>query len=165
MCPPSRELLRCEALLTSFYCRSSLMALRKEVTSSVQPTLEHLKTVSAECFAEPLPEGASTTTSPELTPSPSSCLQTLTLSPLPVFYSDPQRVCQEVALAIRTLPDQLEPLAQAICTCLQTAPHDFGYTELKVLETKEAMDVTYPDAAFLVISVVEETGETIPPPR
>ncbi len=139
--------------------------LRRDSDSAVQPTMEHLRAVSAECFAEPLPEGATTTTSPELSPSPGSCLQTLTLSPLPVFYSDPERVCREVDTAILALSEHLEPLAQAVCACLQATPQDFGYTELKVSESKEAFDVTHPEAAFMLLSLVEEKTDSSPPPR
>ncbi len=68
-------------------------------------------------------------------------------------------------MTIRSLSGQLEPLAQAVCACVQEAPQGFGCTELKVSESKEAVDVTHPDAAFMVISVVEEKSDTTPPPR
>ena len=160
----SRELLRCEACLANLYCRRSLLSIQKETSASIEPALDHLRVVSAECFAEPLPEGATITTSPDLAPSPTSCLQTLTLSPLPLFYSNPERISQEIATAIGTLTE-LERLVQSVCACLQRAPKDFGSTELKVTESKETVDVSHPEAAFTVVSVVEEVSDTPPPPR
>ena len=80
------------------------------------------------------------------------------------FYSNPERISQEIATAIGTLTD-LERLVQSVSACLQRAPKDFGSTELKVTESKETVDVSHPEAAFTVVSVVEEVSDTPPPPR
>ena len=148
------------------FCRKVLLNIQQETTATtIDRSLVHLRVLSSECFAEPLAEGISTTTSPELSPSSHSCLQTLTLSPLHLFYTDVGRVCDDIAAALQCLSEDLEGLAQCVCDCLQKAPLEFGSTELKITESKEVTDVSRPDAAFLVVSCVEEKSDTSAPPR
>ena len=59
----------------------------------------------------------------------------------------------------------LVALSQDLCDCLQRAPQSFSSSELKVTESKEAFDVTYPDAAFMLVSCVNDGSATSRPPR
>ncbi len=59
----------------------------------------------------------------------------------------------------------LVALSQDLCECLQRAPQSFSSTELKVTENKEAFDVTYPDAAFLLVSCVNDRSTSSRPSR
>ena len=161
-----RELLRCEAALSSMYCRRALLLIQRSSKHTNEELLDHLRLVSAESLADPLCEGLSTTTSPDLAPSPATVLQTLSLSPLPMFYASAERVISEIRSAIDSMEgEKLDVLAQKICDCLQRTPQSFGCTELKITESKEVFDITYPDAVMMVVSCVDDKSATKPPPR
>ena len=76
-------------------------------THSFANTHTHTHThqlVAADCFSEPLMEGGTTTTSPDLSPSSQTALSLLDSSPLPLFYSDPPRVLRELSTILSNLP-------------------------------------------------------------
>lgn len=163
-----RQLLRCEASLVSMYCRRALLTSHRTTVggggagsaamtaAGGQEVVEHLRLVSQEHFAEPLTEGPTTTTSPDLAPSPSSSLQPLTLSPLPLFYSDPESVQEELLRLLGTGSLDLLALVQRLCQCLQRTPEEFGASELRISESKEEVDIANPDAAFLLVSCADD---------
>ena len=110
-----RELLQCERSLAGLYCGRALLRVKQVLDHSREEVVNHLCLVNAECFAEPLSEGLSTTNSPDLAPSPTSTLHTLTLSPLHTFYSDVDRTSAKLQQAIRV--SYLNPLCYTyICT-------------------------------------------------
>ena len=166
-----RQLLKCEASLVSMYSRRALLTLhmstvgRGQFAGTVDDQVHHLKLVSEECFAEPLTEGPTTTTNPDLAPSPSAALAPLYLSPLPVFYSDTDTLWGQLAEVLATDSPELVGLAQRLCQCLQRTPEDFGSTELKVGDSKEVVDMAHPDAAFILVSCAEDPAVTIRPSR
>ena len=161
-----RELLRCETSLASMYCCRALLSLNQATTeAAVDAALHHLRMLSADCFAEPLAEGGSTTTSPDLSPSLPSCLHTLTLSPLHMFYTSAEQLQHEILRTIQTLRGGLEAIAEQLSTCLQRTPQDFGATELKITESKEAIDISHPDAAFIVVSCTNDKSSSSQPAR
>lgn len=161
-----RELLRCEAALTSMYCRRALLLVQRSSTHTNEELLDHLRLVSAEYLADPLCEGLSTTTSPDLAPSPATALQPLNLSPVHVFYANTERVSDELRSAINSVGvEKVDVLAQQICDCLQRTPQNFGSIELKVTESKEVFDITYPDSVMMVVSCVDDKAVSKPPPR
>ena len=59
---------------------------------------------------------------------------------------------------------EMEGLAGRLCKVLHSSPQEFGSLEVKVTESKEAVDIGHTDAAFLVLSCVDEKGSS-PPPR
>ncbi len=75
--------------------------MKQVLDDSREEVVNHLGLVNAECFAEPLSDGLSTTTSPDLAPSPTAALHTLTLSPMHTFYSDVDRMHTELQQAIQ----------------------------------------------------------------
>lgn len=160
-----RELLRCEASLATMYCRRALLTLQQAASQSVNEVFNHLRLVSAECLAEPLPEGLSTTTNPDLTSSPASALHAVTLSPHHMFYSNTKHLQGELQSAIGNVSLEMEGFAQCVCDCLQKAPQDFGATEMKITDVKEACDITFQDAVFILVSCVDDKGATSKPPR
>lgn len=109
-------------------------------------------------------EGVTTTTSPDLAPSPSSCLRMLSTSALNLFYANPTQVLDELSLLLRNLSGEVEGLTAQLCRVLQSSPQEFAAMELKVAEGKEAVDMSHADATFLVVSCVDERGAS-PPPR
>ena len=82
-----------------------------------------------------------------------------------MFFATADWIRGEISAAIRMLSTELEGLAQEVCACLQKAPQDFGYVELKVAESKEATDISHPDAAFMIVSCVTEKSDSPPPSR
>ena len=66
---------------------------------------------------------------------------------------------------LQMVATDLVALSQDLCDCLQRTPQSFSSSELKVTETKEAFDVTYPDAAFMVVSCVDDRSVSSRPPR
>ncbi len=96
-----RELLQCERSLSSLYCRRALLRVKRVLEDSREEVVNHLCLVNAECFAEPLSDGLSTTTSPDHAPSPTTALHSLTPSPLHTFYSDVDRMHTELKQAIQ----------------------------------------------------------------
>lgn len=145
------------------YCCRALLTLHQTTTeANVDAALHHLRMLSADCFAEPLAEGGSTTTSPDLSPSLPSCLHTLTLSPLHMFYTNTEQLQREILETIQTPTGNLEAIAQKLSTCLQRTPQDFGATELKITESKEAVDISHPDAAFIVVSCTNDKSSSQP---
>ena len=161
-----RQLLKCEASLVSMYSRRALLALHKTVGRGVKENLmNHLKLLSEECFAEPLTEGPTTTTNPDLAPSPSAALQPLSLSPLPLFYSDPEHVQQELLRILETGELELVAITQRLCQCLQKTPEEFGSTELKISESKEEVNIANPDTAFILLSCADDKTTVTRPQR
>lgn len=145
------------------YCCRALLTLHQTTTeANVDAALHHLRMLSADCFAEPLAEGGSTTTSPDLSPSLPSCLHTLTLSPLHMFYTNAEQLQREILETIQTPTGNLEAIAQKLSACLQRTPQDFGATELKITESKEAVDISHPDAAFIVVSCTNDKSSSQP---
>ena len=63
----------------------------------------HVQLVAADCLSEPLMEGGTTTTCPDLAPSPSACLRMLNSSPLNLFYSDPATLLHELSILLQNL--------------------------------------------------------------
>ena len=147
------------------YCRRALLTLQKASTDAVDTSLHHLRMMAADCYAEPFAEGGTTTTSPDLSPSPASCLHTLTLSPLHTFYTNVEQLHHEVSVTIKAFVGSLESVAQQLCACLLRTPRDFGATELKISESKEAVDINHPDVAFLVVSCTDEKPSNSQPQR
>ena len=159
-----RELLQGEASLACMYCRSALLGLPSPAQPSLEAELERLGLVASESLVEPSVEGVASTTCPDLAPSPASILHTLTTSPLTMFYSDVDRVSSELRRVLRVQTGRLAEVAQQVCACLSRAPRDFASAELKITEAKEAVDLVHHDAAFLVVSVLNEKGEAPPVP-
>ena len=161
-----RELLRCEAALSSMYSRRALLLIQRSSTHTKEDLLDHLRLVSAECLADPLCEGLSTTTSPDLAPSPATALQTLNLSPLHLFYASTERMSRKISSAIDSLGlEKVEVLAQQVCDCLQRTPQSFGCVDLKITETKEVFDMTYPETVMMVVSCIDDKSASKTPPR
>lgn len=161
-----RQLLRCEASLVSMYSRRALLILHKSLERSKgEELVENLKLISQECFAEPLTEGPTTTTNPDLAPSPSAALQPLQLSPIPIFYSEPDCLQQELLTVLETESLGLISLTQRLCQCLLKTPDDFGSTELKVTESKEVIDIAHPEAAFILLSCADDRTAVTKPLR
>ena len=65
---------------------------------------------------------------------------------------------------LTSLTQELEVMAARLCVVLQNSPQDFGSLEVKVTESKEAVDVSHSDASFLIVSCMDEKG-AMPPPR
>ncbi len=166
-----RQLLKCEASLVSMYSRRALLTLHMNTVEAgvfdgaVEERVHHLKLVSEECFAESLTEGPTTTTNPDLAPSPSAALAPLYPSPLPLFYSDVDCLWRELMSALDTKAPELVSLAQRLCQCLQRTPEDFGTTELKVGDGKEVVDIAHPDAAFILTTCTDDASVSTRPPR
>ena len=165
-----RQLLKCEASLVSMYSRRALLTLhmspveRAQFEGGVEDRVHHLKLVSEECFAEPLTEGPTTTTNPDLAPSPSAALSPLYPSPLPLFYSDTDCLWRELRGVLNAEGLELVGLAQRLCQSLQRTPEDFGSTELKVMDSKEVVDIAHPDAAFILVACTDDATVSIRPP-
>ena len=68
-------------------------------------------------------------------------------------------------MLLQVVATDLVALSQDLCDCLQRTPQSFSSSELKVAETKDAFDVTYPDAAFMVVSCVDDRSVSSRPPR
>lgn len=147
-----RQLLKCESSLVSMYCRRSLLSVQAVVGRGEQELVGHLQLVSEHCFAETLMEGLAT--NPDLAPSPSTSLLPLTLSPLPLFYSDAECMWKELrdVISLERNGPGVEGVAQHLCQGLLNAPLDYAVMELKVSETKEVVDVVHPEAAFIVVT-------------
>lgn len=161
-----RQLLKAEASLVSMYSRRALLTMHNSLDrKNGEELVEHLQLVSEECFAEPLIEGPTTTTNPDLAPSPAAALHPLKLSPLPLFYSDPDRLSEELLQVLTVQPLALEGLAQRMCQCLLNTPEDFGAGEFKVTDAKEVIDIANPDAAFVLLSCTDDKTVTTKPLR
>ena len=157
-----RQLLKCESALVSMYCRQALLMVQVVVGQREQDMMSRLELVSEQCFAEALLEGLTTTNNPDLAPSPSVPLSPLVLSPLPFFYSDIQTIRKELRqlIALKKPGAKLEALAQQLCQTLLSSPQSFGVMELKVNDTKEVVDIVHPDAAFIVVTCLDD--KTVP---
>ena len=151
-----RQLLKCESSLVSMYCRRALLSVQAVVGHGEQDLVGHLQLVSENCFAETLIEGL--TTNPDLAASPSTSLLPLTLSPLPLYYSDTETMWKELRDVILLERDEpgVEDMAQRLCQTLLNAPQDYGVTELKVTESKEVVDIVHPEAAFIVVACSDD---------
>ena len=166
-----RQLLKSEASLMSMYSRRALLTLhistveRNRFGGTVEERVQHLKLVSEECFAEPLTEGPTTTTNPDLAPSPSAALAPLYLTPMPLFYMDPDCLWRELMGMLEADACDLAGLAQRLCQCLYRTPEDFGSMELRIGDNKEVVDVAHPEAAFILVSCAEDSTVTTRPTR
>jgi E3 ubiquitin-protein ligase HECTD4 len=160
-----RQLLKAEASLVSMYSRRGLLTLHSSLERSGEELVEHLQLVSEECFAEPLIEGPTIISNPDLAPSPALALQHLKLSPLPLFYSDPERLSKELSRVLTTQPLGLVRWTESMCQCLLSTPEGFGAGEFKITDAKEVIDIANPDAAFILVSCVDDRAVTSKPPR
>ena len=161
-----RQLLKSEASLVSMYCRRVLLTLHSSLEQyGMEELVHHLKLVSEECFAQPLVEGPTTTTHPDLAPSPTAALRPLQLSPLPLFYSDPDRLVAELSEVLAVQSQGVVGLARRVCQCLLKTPEEFGAMELKITDAKETVDVTNPESAFVLLSCTDDRAATNQPLR
>lgn len=60
------------------------------------------------------------------------------------------------SILLQGLSTNLVALSGDLCECLQRTPQSFSSAEIKVTETKEAIDMAYPDAAFMIVSCVDD---------
>lgn len=157
-----RQLLKCESNLVSMYCRQALLRVQVITNQREQELMDRLLLVSEQCFAEALLEGVTTTTNPDLAPSPSVPLAPLVLSPLPLFYSDIETISREIQQLIsrKKKAGCLLGLTQSLCQTFLTTPQDFAVMELKITEAKEVIDIVHPDAAFLLVSCLDDKAAT-----
>ena len=83
-----------------------------------------------------------------------------------MFYASAERISAEIQSAIDSVGfGKVENLAQQVCDCLQRTPQNFGCIELKVTESKEVFDITYPDAVMMVVSCVDDKSASTKPPQ
>ena len=150
-----RQLLKCESSLVSMYCRCALLSMQT-VTRSAEQDISYLQLSSEQCFAEAVMEGM--TTKPDLTSSPSVSLQSLTLSPLPLFYSNTECMWQNLRDVVLLKRGGLgvKEVAQQLCQTLLATTQDYGVMELKVTENKEVVDIVHPEAAFIVVACLDD---------
>ncbi|XP_036077417.1 probable E3 ubiquitin-protein ligase HECTD4 isoform X3 [Rousettus aegyptiacus] len=166
-----RELLRCEAALARLYCRMALLNIFApklphlftrlfHIPAIRDITLEHLQLLSNQLLAPPLPDGTISSSSILLAQSLQHCVRSQTCSATDLFYQGGSRTLREwLGVAItRTLhqgEDSLLELTKQICSFLQTAPEQFPSEEFPISESKVNLDVTFPGAAFVVVSCKE----------
>ncbi|XP_054852988.1 probable E3 ubiquitin-protein ligase HECTD4 isoform X3 [Eublepharis macularius] len=166
-----RELLRCEAALARLYCRMALLNIFApksphmftrlfHIPAIRDITLEHLQLLSNQLLAPPLPDGTISSSSILLAQSLQHCIHSQNCSATDLFYQGNSQTVQEwLSVAItRTLhqgEDSLLDLTKQICCFLQNAPEQFPSEEFPISESKVNMDVTFPGAAFVVVSCKE----------
>ncbi|KAE8292371.1 putative E3 ubiquitin-protein ligase HECTD4 [Larimichthys crocea] len=129
-----RELLRCESALARC-CPNQLLA-------------------------PPLPDGTISSSSILLAQSVLHNLQGQSCSPSELFYQgnvQPIREWLTVAItrALHQGEESLLELTKQICCFLQNAPEQFTSEEFPVTESKVSMDVSFPGAAFVIVSCKE----------
>ena len=76
-----------------------------------------------------------------------------------------EQLQHEISATIKAFISSLESVAQQLCACLLRTPRDFGATELKISESKEAVDINHSDAAFLIVSCTDEKPSNSQPQR
>uniref|UniRef100_A0A3B4BE60 HECT domain-containing protein n=1 Tax=Periophthalmus magnuspinnatus TaxID=409849 RepID=A0A3B4BE60_9GOBI len=166
-----RELLRCESALARLYCRMALLNIFApknphtftrlfHIPAIRDITLEHLQLLSNQLLAPPLPDGTISSNSILLAQSLLHNLQSQSCSPTDLFYQgNAQPICEWLTVAItRALhqgEESLLELTKQICCFLQNAPEQFTSEEFPVAESKVSMDVSFPGAAFVIVSCKE----------
>ncbi|XP_058850690.1 probable E3 ubiquitin-protein ligase HECTD4 isoform X1 [Acipenser ruthenus] len=170
-----RELLRGEAALARLYCRMALLNIFApksphtftrlfHIPAIRDITLEHLQLLSNQLLAPPLPDGTISSNSILLAQSLQHCIQGQSCSPTDLFYqgnAQPIREWLTVAItrALHQGEESLLDLTKQICSFLLHAPEQFPSEEFPITESKVNMDVSFPGAAFVVISCKEsQTG-------
>ncbi|KAK7934210.1 hypothetical protein WMY93_005106 [Mugilogobius chulae] len=165
------ELLRCESALARLYCRMALLNIFApknphtftrlfHIPAIRDITLEHLQLLSNQLLAPPLPDGTISSNSILLAQSVLHNLQSQSCSPTDLFYQgNAQPICEWLTVAItRALhqgEESLLELTKQICCFLQNAPEQFTSEEFPVTESKVSMDVSFPGAAFVIVSCKE----------
>lgn len=156
-----RELLSCEAALTSMYCRSALLSLRPLLSpTSSYSWVTHFTLLVNQYFAQPSADGHASSPSPLMASSPQSSICYALPSPHSVFFTDSLQVEKEVAAGLRVYRSDLHRLASGVCAGLTSSPLLFGASEFKVPESKEQIDVSGPGSAFLVLSCPEDKSKS-----
>ncbi|KAG7243852.1 hypothetical protein INR49_006006 [Caranx melampygus] len=166
-----RELLRCESALARLYCRMALLNIFApksphtftrlfHIPAIRDITLEHLQLLSNQLLAPPLPDGTISSSSILLAQSVLHNLQGQSCSPTDLFYqgnAQPIREWLTVAItrALHQGEESLLELTKQICCFLQNAPEQFTSEEFPVTESKVSMDVSFPGAAFVIVSCKE----------
>ncbi|XP_031704959.1 probable E3 ubiquitin-protein ligase HECTD4 isoform X2 [Anarrhichthys ocellatus] len=166
-----RELLRCESALARLYCRMALLNIFApknphtftrlfHIPAIRDITLEHLQLLSNQLLAPPLPDGTISSSSILLAQSMLHNLQGQSCSPSELFYQgnvQPIREWLTVAItrALHQGEESLLELTKQICCFLQNAPEQFTSEEFPVTESKVSMDVSFPGAAFVIVSCKE----------
>ncbi|XP_027132186.1 probable E3 ubiquitin-protein ligase HECTD4 isoform X1 [Larimichthys crocea] len=166
-----RELLRCESALARLYCRMALLNIFApknphtftrlfHIPAIRDITLEHLQLLSNQLLAPPLPDGTISSSSILLAQSVLHNLQGQSCSPSELFYQgnvQPIREWLTVAItrALHQGEESLLELTKQICCFLQNAPEQFTSEEFPVTESKVSMDVSFPGAAFVIVSCKE----------
>uniref|UniRef100_A0A8D3DKM7 HECT domain-containing protein n=1 Tax=Scophthalmus maximus TaxID=52904 RepID=A0A8D3DKM7_SCOMX len=166
-----RELLRCESALARLYCRMALLNIFApknphtftrlfHIPAIRDITLEHLQLLSNQLLAPPLPDGTISSSSILLAQSLLHNLQGQSCSPTDLFYqgnAQPIREWLTVAItrALHQGEESLLELTKQICCFLQNAPEQFTSEEFPVTESKVSMDVSFPGAAFVIVSCKE----------
>lgn len=141
----SRELLKCESMMTRMYCRTALLELIDHCNSSAMEVIsysaslgsgmaanaallqeldiENLQLLSNELQCPPQPNGTITASSLDTASSQNECLAQHLCSLTDVFYRNGDRLRQELAVAISRAANQGEDylieLTNQICICLQ----------------------------------------------
>ncbi|XP_039627266.1 probable E3 ubiquitin-protein ligase HECTD4 [Polypterus senegalus] len=166
-----RELLRCEASLARLYCRMALLNIFApksphtftrlfHIPAIRDITLEHLQLLSNQLLAPSLADGTISSSSILLAQSIQHCIQGQNCSPTDLFYqgnAQPIREWLTVAItrALHQGEESLLDLTKQICSFLQNAPEQFPSEEFPVTESKINMDVSFPGAAFVIVSCKE----------
>ncbi|XP_005729506.1 probable E3 ubiquitin-protein ligase HECTD4 isoform X5 [Pundamilia nyererei] len=166
-----RELLRCESALARLYCRMALLNIFApknphtftrlfHIPAIRDITLEHLQLLSNQLLAPPLPDGTISSSSVLLAQSVLHNLEGQSCSPTDLFYqgnAQPIREWLTVAItrALHQGEESLLELTKQICCFLQNAPEQFTSEEFPVSESKVSMDVSFPGAAFVIVSCKE----------
>ncbi|KAF6729287.1 putative E3 ubiquitin-protein ligase HECTD4 [Oryzias melastigma] len=166
-----RELLRCESALARLYCRMALLNIFApknphtftrlfHIPAIRDITLEHLQLLSNQLLAPPLPDGTISSSSILLAQSVLHNLEGQSCSPTDLFYqgnAQPIREWLTVAItrALHQGEESLLELTKQICCFLQNAPEQFTSEEFPVSESKVSMDVSFPGAAFVIVSCKE----------
>ncbi|KAA8578851.1 hypothetical protein FQN60_005319, partial [Etheostoma spectabile] len=166
-----RELLRCESALARLYCRMALLNIFApksphtftrlfHIPAIRDITLEHLQLLSNQLLAPPLPDGTISSSSILLAQSVLHNLQGQSCSPSELFYQGNAQPIQEwltvaITRALHQGEESLLELTKQICCFLQNAPEQFTSEEFPVTESKVSMDVSFPGAAFVIVSCKE----------
>ncbi|XP_029685253.1 LOW QUALITY PROTEIN: probable E3 ubiquitin-protein ligase HECTD4 [Takifugu rubripes] len=166
-----RELLRCESALARLYCRMALLNIFApknphtftrlfHIPAIRDITLEHLQLLSNQLLAPPLPDGTISSSSILLGQSLLHNLQGQSCSPSELFYQGNAQPIQEwltvaITRALHQGEESLLELTKQVCCFLQNAPDQFTSEEFPVTESKVSMDVSFPGAAFVIVSCKE----------
>ncbi|XP_026795565.1 probable E3 ubiquitin-protein ligase HECTD4 isoform X2 [Pangasianodon hypophthalmus] len=166
-----RELLRCESALARLYCRMALLNIFApksphtftrlfHIPAVRDITLEHLGLLSNQLLAPPLPDGSISSSSILVAQSVLHNLKGQSCSPTELFYQGNAQTIREwltvaISRALHQGEDSLLELTKQICCFLQNAPEQFTSEEFPISESKVSMDVSFPGAAFVVVSCKE----------